>query len=249
MRKFQVVSTQGQVYIINEDQAEELALGSEIKPADSIKVSPKSSISLIMDNNKENIVRIRPSSDLHFKSTKPVEIEMLYGDIFSKLHALRKGEKCSAQPPLGVASVRGSIFQVEHRDQTLVSNFDKSLVTFESFDAEFNVSDNVEITQFLSISKENIASEPTQSQRISLQKLVLAEGISSHSNLTEIQHPIQIASISMVVKRLIKIYSISLLSVNTIHYPHKSLKDYFNQPCHSKSIQPQYKSRGTRHGS
>ncbi len=55
-RQFQVVSTQGQVYIVNEDDVEQLATGSEIKAGDSIKVSPKSSVLLMMDNNKENMV-------------------------------------------------------------------------------------------------------------------------------------------------------------------------------------------------
>ncbi len=182
IRKFQVISSEGDAYVINED-IEELNPGDQIKPGDTIKVSPNGVITLIMDNNEENIVRVGPSSDLFFKSTEPVEIEMLYGDIFSKLHALPKGEKYSVQTPLGVASVRGSIFQVEHRDQTLVSNFDKSLVTFESFDENLDVIDQTTIEQHFSIIRENIHDQYKEPIRIKPAKIELANNVSLIHNL------------------------------------------------------------------
>ncbi len=157
---------------------------------------------------------------------------MLYGDIFSKLHALPKGEKYSVQTPLGVASVRGSIFQVEHRDQTLVSNFDKSLVTFESFDEEFNISNTIQITQFLSISKSSITSTPTQPKRISLEKLALAEKINSLTNLNEIaaSNTIGDANTGMVNQDINKnIFDITLESQREI-LPSQMTERLFQSP-------------------
>lgn len=132
---------------------------------------------LTMDNNKENIVRVGPSSDIHFKSTKPVELEMLYGDIFSKLHALPNGEKYSVQTPLGLASVRGSIYQVVHRNITQVFNFDESLVTFESFDENSKVTGKTTISKHLSLTRANIRTKHKPLVRISPQQIEWADSI------------------------------------------------------------------------
>lgn len=82
--------------------------GTILSSGDRLMVEPKSWVELGLGNNYPNIVRVQQMTVVEFTSLKPVEMNLLYGELRILVEKLDKKETFDIKTPVSVCGVRGT---------------------------------------------------------------------------------------------------------------------------------------------
>ncbi len=108
-----------------------VSVGDAVKAGDTIETKADSSVELALDGDFQNIVRIDGDSRVKVESIYPSKFYIEEGDVYARLDALPKGSTFELQSPTAVATVRGTVYRLKHRDGTSeVFNFSGDVEVF-----------------------------------------------------------------------------------------------------------------------
>lgn len=111
--------------------------GDLLKEGDTVIVPKGSQVSLGFDKEWKNVTLIQEDSKVEILSVHPTGLRLEKGDLIVKLDRLPNGSSFELQTPVALAAVRGSLFQVSHRNGgTITTNFDESQVYLFSLDLD-----------------------------------------------------------------------------------------------------------------
>jgi hypothetical protein len=137
----EVVAVAGDVQLTRKGQASApLAQGTMIEQGDRIAVGPASSADLAFDPAWENTARLNSNTLATVQSLAPVKLNMVSGDIYSKLERLAAGSSFEVKTPTAVAVVRGTRFRTTHQSgmTTVYNDSETSMVYVYHLDENGN---------------------------------------------------------------------------------------------------------------
>lgn len=137
----EVVSVTGDVQLLRKGQpAAGLAQGMALAQGDNLVVGKGASADIAFDPAWENTARLNSDTRVTLRSLKPVKLNMVSGDVYSKLDRLPQGQPFEVKTPTSVAVVRGTKFRVTHLNgfSTVFNDSETSLVYVYHLDENGN---------------------------------------------------------------------------------------------------------------
>ncbi len=113
----EVVNVSGDVQLVRKGEpVAALKQGMFVLKGDTLVVGKASSADLAFDEAWQNTARLSENTRVNMTSLEPVRLNMVSGDIYSKLDALVKGTSYEVKTPTAVATVRGTKFRTTHQN-------------------------------------------------------------------------------------------------------------------------------------
>jgi hypothetical protein len=105
-----MIEINGKVYILEKGQTEwtKAFKGKVINEGDKVKTKGGSSAFISFDEEKENVIKVEPKTEIELEQTEPTVIEMPKGTIMSKIDDLDKGSTFQIRTPTAIAGVSGT---------------------------------------------------------------------------------------------------------------------------------------------
>lgn len=102
----------GKVYVLEQGQTDwtKAFNGQVINEGDKIKTESGASAFISFDEEKKNVIRVEPKTEMELQDTAPIVIELPKGTIMSKIGELEKGSSFQIRTPTAVAGVAGTGF-------------------------------------------------------------------------------------------------------------------------------------------
>ncbi len=137
----EVVRVAGSVQLNRRGQAPaDIQQGMMILKGDKLVVSKASSADLAFDPQWQNVAHLNENTRVVVRYLNPTRLEMVSGDIYSKLDSLPKGSSFEVVTPTAIASVRGTKFRTTHEKgtTTVYNDSETSLVYVYRLDENGN---------------------------------------------------------------------------------------------------------------
>lgn len=107
----EIMTVQGTVMVESNGSSHPAKIGDKVKGGDTVKVEAGSFADLAFDKEWKNVSRIHENSRVRIGTVQPTHLDMVRGDIFSRVKSLTKGSSFEVQTPTALAAVRGTEFR------------------------------------------------------------------------------------------------------------------------------------------
>lgn len=102
----------GKVYVLEQGQTDwtKAFSGQVINEGDKVKTESGASAIISFDEERKNVIKVEPKTEMELQDTAPTVIELPKGTIMSKIGELEKGSSFQIRTPTAVAGVAGTGF-------------------------------------------------------------------------------------------------------------------------------------------